>query len=294
MTLTIILICMIAERFFLEHIHLRSNRWFAGYCQWQQQQNLPEWMQQGIVGLLILLLPPLLGVAVLQQLFADTLFGLPGVIFSIGVLLYTLGPQDLDTQISQYVTAAENDDSESRDIARVIIDDEPPTSEPARSQAVAEAALQQANRRTIAVLFWFVLLGPLGAMLYRLATWLPKTDQAAQDIDFKLNTKQLVVILDWAPARVTAFCYAIAGSFEDALYGWRSHQESRYNEFSDSNAGTLICTGSGAMRLTTLLDEAYAGAHLYSYLPKAAMALIWRSLIVFLIILALLSFTGLL
>jgi membrane protein required for beta-lactamase induction len=251
-------------------------------------------MQQGLPGLILLLLPPLLCIAILQQLFAESLFGIVGVLFSIGVLLYTLGPQDLDTQISQYVTAVDNDDEiDIRDAALTIIEDEPPTSEPARSQAVAEAALQQANRRTIAVLFWFAILGPLGAMLYRIATWLPNTDQAAQDIDYQLNAKQLINILEWIPARITAFCYAIAGSFEDALYGWRSYQESRYSEFSDSNTGTLICTGAGAMRLTTLLDEAYAGAHLYSYLPKAAMALIWRALIVFLVMLAFLSLTGL-
>ncbi|MCG7947942.1 MAG: regulatory signaling modulator protein AmpE, partial [Candidatus Thiodiazotropha taylori] len=230
MTLTIILICLIAERFLLEHSHLRSNRWFTRYCQWHQQQNLPEWMQQGVIGLLLLLLPPLLAVAALQHLFADSLLGLPSLLLSIGVLLYALGPQDLDSQINQYVETAEADDTEAREIAREIIEDEPPTSEPARSQAVAEAALQQANRRTVAVLFWFILLGPLGAILYRLATWMPQSDQAAQDIDFKLNTRQLVIILDWLPARVTAFCYAIAGSFEDALYGWRSYQERRQSE----------------------------------------------------------------
>ena len=294
MTLTIILICLIAERFLLEHTHLRNNRWFFRYSQWHLLQNLPDWMRQGVLGIVLLLLPPLLGVAILQQLFAETLFGLLGVGFSIAILLYALGPQDLDSQISRYVAAVDHeDDADTRDVALAILEDEPPTSEPARSQAVAEAALQQANRRIIAVLFWFILLGPLGAMLYRLATWLPNSDQAAQDIDYHLNAKQLIVILDWIPARITAFCYAIAGSFEDALYGWRSYQESRYSEFSDSNTGTLICTGSGAMRLTTLLDEAYAGTHLYTYLPKAAMALIWRTLIVFLVLLALLTLTGL-
>ncbi|MEJ2618762.1 MAG: regulatory signaling modulator protein AmpE [Candidatus Thiodiazotropha sp.] len=293
MTLTIILICLIAERFLLEHSHLRSNNWFTRYCQWHQQQNLPEWMQQGMIGLLLLLILPLLAIAALQQLFSDSLLGIPGLLFSIGVLLYTMGPQDLESQISQYAEAAELDDGEASMIARQIIGDEPPTSEPARSQAVSEAALQLANRRVIAVLFWFMLLGPLGAMMYRLAVWLPRSNQAAQNIDFKLNSLQLIIILDWLPARITAFCYAIAGSFEDALIGWRNHQESRHSEFSDSNAGTLICTGSGAMRLATLLDESYAGAHPYSYLPKAAMALIWRSLIVFLVILALLTFSGL-
>jgi membrane protein required for beta-lactamase induction len=293
MALTIIVICLIAERFLLEHAHLRSNRWFVGYCQWHLQQNLPDWMQTGLVGLLLLLLPPLLVVALLHQLLIDSLFGLPGTLFSIAILLYTLGPHDLDTQINQYISTAEESDAAARDIARRIIEDEPPTSEPARSQAVSEAALQQANCRIVAVLFWFVLLGPLGAMLYRLTTWLPDTDHAAQDVDFKLNSRQLIIILDWIPARITAFCYAIAGSFEDALYGWRSYQETRISEFSDSNTGILICTGSGAMRLSTLLNEADNGAHLYTYLPKAAMALIWRSLIVLLVILTFLTLTGL-
>ncbi|MET0050737.1 MAG: regulatory signaling modulator protein AmpE [Candidatus Thiodiazotropha sp.] len=294
MTFTIVLICLIAERFLLDSLTWRNDRWFFRYTQWYQTQSLPQGLQRGTLGLITLLLPPLLAVALIQQVLDNALWGFLDIAFAIGVLIYTLGPQDLDQQVNEYVEAREHDDEQAaRDIALQLIDDEPPTSEPARSQAVAEAALHLANRRIIAVLFWFVLLGPLGAALYRLATWLPRTDQAAQSIDYKLNALQLIHILDWIPARLTAFCYAIAGSFEDALYGWRSYQEQRHTEFNDSNTGILICTGSGAMRLTTLLDEAQAGAQVYAYLPKAAMALIWRSLIVFMVLLAFLSLTGL-
>ncbi|MEL0584500.1 MAG: regulatory signaling modulator protein AmpE [Candidatus Thiodiazotropha sp. (ex. Lucinoma kazani)] len=290
MTLLIILICLIAERFLLEKVHLRNNRWFLRYSEWLQHQKLPAWLERGVVGIVFLLLPPLLVTGVFQHMFDE---GLLGIGLSTIILLYCLGPEDLDTQISQYTEAVDNgEEANINTVASTIIMDEPPISEPARSQAVAEGVLLQANQNLFAVLFWFIVLGPLGAMIYRLATWLPISVQSNRDIDFQLNSKQLTVILDWIPARITAICYAIAGSFEDALYGWRSFQESRFSEFNDSNSGTLICTGSGAMRLSTLLDEAQEGNQLYSTLPRSAMALVWRSLVVFLVILTLLTMTG--
>jgi membrane protein required for beta-lactamase induction len=125
-----------------------------------------------------------------------------------------------------------------------------------------------------------------------MTTQLPRLEQANRDIDFFLNAKQLLLIMDWLPARLTAICYAIAGSFEDALYGWRSYRDRRYDEFSDSNSGTLICTGSGAMRLNTLLEEHSDELHDFSHLPQSAMALVWRSLVVWLVIAGLLALTG--
>ncbi|MCU7842686.1 MAG: regulatory signaling modulator protein AmpE [Candidatus Thiodiazotropha sp. (ex Monitilora ramsayi)] len=293
MSLMVIVFCLIAERFLLEHQHLRQMHWLDRYSLWLSQQKYVAWMNQGIMQILILLLPPLLVAGILQQLFSDGLFGLLSVIFAGLVLLYTLGPEDLDSRIEAYTQSTEEDDDESiKSIAREIIEDEPPTSEPARSQAVAEGTLFQANRRIFAVLFWFLLLGPLGALLYRLATRLPLLERANKDLDFHLSAGQLIIILDWLPARITALCYAIAGSFEDALYGWRSFQDRRFDDFNDSNSGILICTGAGAMRLTTLLDETEESAHDYCHLPQAAMALVWRSLVVFLIIVAILTFTG--
>jgi membrane protein required for beta-lactamase induction len=268
-------------------------QWLETYSSWLTQKKFAAWMNQGIMQILIILLPPVLAVGILQDLFTDGLFGLMGVVFAVLVLLYTLGPVDLDSRVEAYTKAAEEDDDEAiKEIAREIIEDEPPTSEPARSQAVAEGTLFQANRRIFSLLFWFLILGPLGALLYRLATQLPRLERARQDLDFNLSAGQLIVILEWLPARITAICYAIAGSFEDALYGWRSYQDRRFDEFDNSNSGTLICTGSGAMRLTTLLDETDETSHDYGHLPQAAMAMIWRSLVVFLIIIAVLTFTG--
>ncbi len=295
MSLLAIVICLITERFLLEHQHLRQAPWLQRYSQWLAGQRLPEWSLKGTLNLLLLLLPPVLLTALLQQLFADALFGLLSFLFATCVLLFSLGPEDLDTQVNRYIQAVEEEDeSEQRQIARDITNDEPPTSEPALSQAVTEGILLQANQRLFGVLFWFLVLGPVGALLYRIAAQLPKLEQANRDLDYFLSAKQLLLILDWVPARLTAICYAIAGSFEDALYGWRSYQERRYDEFSDSNSGTLICTGDGAMRLTTLLGEQSDELHDYSHLPQSAMALVWRSLVVWLAITGLLALTGIL
>lgn len=295
MSLIVIVICLIAERFLLDYQHLRQTHWLERYCQWLTRQHTPQWVQRGLFNLIALLLPPVLITALLQQLFAASLFGLPSLLFAGTMLLFCLGPTDLDTQVNDYIRCVETEDEEGlRQIARDIIEDEPPTSEPALSQSVAEGVLLQANQRLFGLLFWFLLLGPMGALLYRMAVQLPKLDQSNRDIDFLLNAKQLLLILDWLPARFTAICYAIAGSFEDALYGWRSYQERRYDEFSDSNSAILICTGGGAMRLTTLLGENSDELQDYSHLPQSAMALIWRSLVVWLVIAGLLVLTGIL
>jgi AmpE protein len=295
MSLMVLVICLIAERFLLDYQPLRQTPWLERYCHWLTRQHAPDWMRRGLLNLVFLLAPPFLITALLQQLFANSLFGLPSLLFAGAVLLFCLGPVDLDTQVNDYIRCVENEDEEGvRQIARDITEDEPPTSEPALSQSVAEGVLLQANQRLFGVLFWFLLLGPMGAVLYRTAAQVPKIDQSNRDIDFFLNAKQLLLILDWLPARLTAICYAIAGSFEDALYGWRSYQERRYDEFSDSNSATLICTGGGAMRLTTLLGEHSDELQDYSHLPQSAMALIWRSLVVWLVICTLLSMTGIL
>ncbi|MCU7858805.1 MAG: regulatory signaling modulator protein AmpE, partial [Candidatus Thiodiazotropha sp. (ex Lucinoma kastoroae)] len=195
MTLMIILICLIAERFLLEKVHLRNNRWLLRYSEWLQHQKLPAWLERGVVGIALLLLPPLLAIGIFQHIFDE---GLLGISLSIVILLYCLGPEDLDTQISQYTEAVDNgDEANINAIASTIIMDEPPISEPARSQAVAEGVLLQANQNLFAVLFWFIVLGPLGAMIYRLSTWLPALVRSNRDIDFHLNSKQLTIILDW-------------------------------------------------------------------------------------------------
>jgi membrane protein required for beta-lactamase induction len=293
MSLTIILICLLAERFLLEYQEIRQIGWLSNYSDWFARQELANWLRKGFIGIAVLLLPPLLLVSLIQQLLDESLFGIPGAVFAGLVLLYSFGPEDLDQQINEFNAAREQDDQGKADsIAGRLLQEPPPPNEPAYTQAVAESILEQANNRTFAVIFWFILLGPFGALLYRLVSVLPKLKTSHTDMDFFIAAKQLLAILDWVPARLTAFSYAIAGSFEDALYGWRSYHETRFDEFSNSASGILICTGTGALRLSSLLDSNVDLTGSYQYLVEAAMGLVWRSLLVWLALLGLLTFAG--
>ena len=294
MSLIIILICLLSERFFWEQQSLRRTGWFSDYSLWYQRQELPDWMNRGFWGVILLLLPPLLGVALLQELLDGILFGIPAVLFAGLVLFFSLGPTDLDRQVSDYAAARERgQDGEALDLAREILNDEPPPGEPTCSQAVAERVLDQANSHLFAVIFWFLLLGPMGALFYRTANLLSSLQAVDKGSDLYFTSRRLIAILDWLPARLTAFSYAIAGSFEDALIGWRSYHENRFNEFADSASGILICTGGGAMRLDTLLESQTEETPTEAfYLAKAAMGLVWRALVVWVVILGFLTLAG--
>ena len=295
MSLIILLICLLAERFLLEYQYLRQANWFNEYSNWFERQELPDWMLNGFGGVIALLLPPLLAIALFQHLLNDSLLGIPGALFACIILILSFGPQDLDRQVKQlYDTNNKHDEEQAASSAKELIQNDLPSSDPHYSQAIVESILEQANSRLFAVIFWFLVLGPIGAAMYRLATWLPKLQIINRELDFVLTSKQLIAILDWIPARLTAASFAIAGSFEDALYGWRSYHEDRFNEFHSSASGILICAGTGALRLSSLIDhdsdENVNDSH--RHLADAAMSLVWRSLVVWIVMIGLLTLAG--
>ncbi|MFZ5485369.1 MAG: regulatory signaling modulator protein AmpE [Pseudomonadota bacterium] len=76
--------------------------------------------------------------------------------------------------------------------------------------------------RLAGVLFWFIVLGPFGAVAYALTLRL--AERWAGEDDFHAVVAQIRPLLDWLPARLLAFSFAIVGNFEDALGGWRSRE----------------------------------------------------------------------
>ncbi|MBE9516210.1 MAG: cobalamin biosynthesis protein [Proteobacteria bacterium] len=94
-------------------------------------------------------------------------------------------------------------------------------------QAIAEAAIEavlcKTNTLVIAPLFWFAMLGPVGAVMQLLVNvtrrrWLGREDRFGQ---FGLATRHAYCALNWLPARISVACYAMMGSFYDAIHGWR-------------------------------------------------------------------------
>lgn len=147
------------------------------------------------------------------------------------------------------------------------------------SRHAVEHVLQTGLARVFGVLFWFMLLGPFGAVAYALSV--PLAARWSGDTDFHASSDQIVAILDWLPTRLLAFSFAIVGNFEEAMLRWRSLNTGE----GYGNVEVLRASGFGALGLDD--DEPDA-----DYVSGAA-ALLKRTALVWLAVLGLLWLGGL-
>ena len=166
------------------------------------------------------------------------------------------------------------------------------------SRVTIEETLIGAHYGVLAPIFWFVLLGPSGAVLYRLSYSLSHS-WSAESNAFHQVAKKIFYWLDWLPARFTAMSFAIAGDFEDALYCWRSQAAS----WHDHAQGILLSSGAGALGVK--LGEPLPVKGVLEFRPElgmgnaadgdylmSAVGLIWRALVLMLALLLLMTFAN--
>lgn len=168
-----------------------------------------------------------------------------------------------------------------------------------------EDGILASHRHVFAPLFWFMLMGPAGALLYRLsvtmnrreaALSLPEAVYAAPSDAFGEFSRQAFEFLDWLPARLTAMTFAIVGDFEDAIYCWRTQAQ----QWRDTASGILLASGAGALgvKLGQPLPEVLGveerpelgmGDEADIDHLQSAIGLVWRALILCLLLLVLLT-----
>ena len=221
MTLLSIVLALLLERMLSHLQHWREHALFARHVRWLRGlvRSRRLWASPWIVPLL--LLPTLLAVGVAQFALEDAAYGVPSFLFGLFMLLVSLGPRDLGEQLHALLRARAEGDTEAQ---QAICDDLRCT--PARaigaeesdeSRSLLGAIFLQAHERMFAVLLWFFVLGPLGAVAYRMVAGLPRvlaeTHSGARAIETAVRVHG---VLAWLPARVTGVLYALAGSTDDA------------------------------------------------------------------------------
>lgn len=140
-----------------------------------------------------------------------------------------------------------DDAAASRRLAQWLGEAAPAEAPEATARLAAEHGLREAHHGTFAIFFWYLVLpGPLGVVLYALTQRAARTWDLAVDPDereFGWFAGRAFDVLDWVPRRVTAFVFAIAGNFEDALYCWRSQAE----HWLRPGEGIVLASGAGAL-----------------------------------------------
>jgi AmpE protein len=212
-----------------------------------------------------------------------------GLVLAVVVLLFSFGPHDLEAQVEAYVEAEERDDHESaKDHASVLLGACPEGDEAECTRRIIETSLVEANERLFAVLIWFLVLGPTGAILYRLTAILARNGWGEDQSAMAEAAQRLHAILDWPTSRLCALAYAFAGSFVDALHAWRIQE--RQDDWEQGSHLVLIASGLGALGYVPGEEE---DGHEHDIsLVHETLALIRRAVVVFLGIAALFTLAG--
>jgi len=284
MSFLAVVVALFLERVLVDQDEWRQARWLPSYLAWLRRLPFGEHLSEGLSGLIAALTPPLLLIALIQASLGHNLAGIPSLLFATVVLLYCLGPGNLDAQIQTFAESLEDeDDGLAAEIARDLLGDEPAPGRPSLLGQVVRAIPFEAFHRLFAVLFWFLVLGPLGALLYRLSRQLLTYAAVHGGLDpgFRDATRRLVRILDWAPARLTLIGYALAGSFDDTLRRWR--------EASDAGAEPEALVGQCAAAALRVEDDEPLEEQDGALLIERASALVWRSMLIWLGLLGMLT-----
>lgn len=290
MTLIAVVLALLLERALWHALHLRESGWVAGYYGWLKGRIAGSRRTIQVIGCIAGLLLLALPVAIAAVALDRWLPPVSWVIFAALVLVFSLGPRDLDQELEDYITAeTAGDAARAQAAATIIIEHDAAQRRESRAESVEEAAFVQANNRLFGVLFWFVLLGPTG--LGPVAAWLFRASDLLRRASIADATARPAVagaferihfLLAWLPARLVALSYAIAGSFEEARreMGRAADAVGRMLERNDL---LLVLAGRGAIAKIDAREATVAAP------VEGALRLIRRSLLIWLTMIALLS-----
>ena len=169
-------------------------------------------------------------------------------------LYFAIGARSLHDHIAPIALALQGSDSHQADLprartlaSRIVSRDLSDASDEPIARAAVESALENGSDAIFAPLFWLVVAGAPGVVLYRLANTLDAMwgYRNARFTGFGWAAARIDDVLNWIPARLTAISYALLGHTANALRCWRTQAP----QWSSPNAGPVMAAGAGSLRV---------------------------------------------
>ncbi|MEO5363116.1 MAG: adenosylcobinamide-phosphate synthase CbiB [Magnetococcus sp. DMHC-8] len=247
---------------------MAMERWLYG----AEGEAVIQGRMRGLLAVLLLLIPPLL-----LSVWLTAMGGWVGMVVQ-GVTLYlAVGGRALREHGLAVVQAmAEQGLPGARQkVGWLVSRETADLDEAGVARAAVESLLENGCDAIFGALFWFMLLGAPGAVLYRLANtldamWGYRNDRYRS---FGWAAARLDDLLNLVPARLTAFTYVLVGHSRGAWRAWRSCRIRK-----SPNATLVMAAGAGALGVRLGGEAVYHGQSIPAPLLGAGPTPTWQDI----------------
>jgi AmpE protein len=271
---------------------------------WRDFSWLKVWLAQGTpreagaarsrYPLVLLPLVLFAACALIQTVLHHVLFGLPAFAFGVVVLFYCWGPRDLDADIEAVLKAP---DSDRRSVAAQALRPDPAIAPlPLESAPLVEATFATALSRTFGVLFWFVVLGPAGALGYRVVQLIARNAAFTSEVEpgQRPLLERVALVLDWAPAHLIALTLALVSEFDTVIKTWRDYHAAHGQGYFTLDLGFLGVLARAGVDADVVAGDGYATEVSNPLVALAdARRVLRRILVAWLVVVALIALAAL-
>jgi AmpE protein len=188
MKLFVIVLCLLSERYLVHSISHSRFYWFPSYFAAISQKLLKSefslFNQLSVLALVVFI--PLIIFGLFCYFLGWIFFGFIGFLLHLIVFYYCLGPQN------PFYPVFEQGEQDNETVIRNYF--------------------AKVNGELFAVIFWYIVFGPLGSLFYRLVS-LCREQLLTADL-----ARNITDVLDWIPTRITVLLYLLAGNFQRGIH----------------------------------------------------------------------------
>lgn len=225
---------------------------FGRWVKWLEQRIYADAFLRGVVAIFLLLVPFTVAAAFLHTLPF-------GLVFEVILLYLAIGWNSLGqhARIVRDRLLVPDLPAARQRVGYMVSRDTAALDEHGVAKATVESVLENGNDAVFGAIFWFVVAGAPGVVLYRLANTLDAMwgYRNARYLRFGWAAARFDDVLNFIPARLTALSYALMGHTRLALHCWRTQAPT----WDSPNAGPVMAAGAGALAVTLGGPAVYEG-----------------------------------